>query len=727
MAGPSLGTNMSALVDWSTAFPFLDHFRMSRAWYTQSDAEFDTGDAALLDLDAQGWVRGFTRDGSAAPFDRVATILFTSRDALPGTYVLDWQGSGDLSLDFLPDGAILSREDHRITFRYAGDRDVQISLAAPDAGAGNYIRNIRLYHQDDADLLQAGAEFAPEFLQKISGFRALRFMDWMATNNADIVNWADRRPDGYARETDDGLLPRGASVETMVRLANETRADPWFTLPHTASDDYIRQFAAYVRKHLEPGLVARFEFSNEVWNWGFDQAHDAMDRAEALWGDDAQGGWMQWYGMRAARMAQIVAQVFGTETGTRALNVFATQSAWLGLEDYALNAPDLVAAGGSAPRAAPFHIYAIAPYFGATLGSEQMADRVDAWVAAGETGFRAALTYLRSGAGADTLAHIGSQIAYHARVAQSLGWQLEAYEGGQHVVDLAGLFGGETDPAQSAFFIALVQRPAFQQLYADYFALWRANGGGLMAHFSDFGPGSEYGSWGIWHSSHADDTPRAAAVLAFRDQVPAWWADARGADSFANGLSWVDRDGLNSARGTALDDLLIGLGGSNHLAGGAGDDLLTGLGSRDSLFGGDGHDRLLGRNGVDDLQGGRGRDEIHGGAGNDRITGGGWRDLLVGGAGSDLFVFAPGASSAQAPDLILDFRQGQDRLDLSALTDLPPVWLESRAFTRTGLAELRFTPGADLRLELDLNGDGVTDLALLLRGLARITPGDMIL
>ena len=38
----------------------------------------------------------------------------------------------------------------------------------------------------------------------------------------------------------------------------------------------------------------------------------------------------------AAWMAGIVADVFGQETGSRALNVFATQGSWPGLEEFAL-------------------------------------------------------------------------------------------------------------------------------------------------------------------------------------------------------------------------------------------------------------------------------------------------------------------------------------------------------------------------------------------------------
>lgn len=727
MAGPSLGTNLSGLTDWSTAFPFVDLFRLSRGWYTQSEGEFDTGEAGLLDLDAAGWLRGFTRDGSPAPFERVSTILFTGGHVPAGVYVLDWKGKGEIALGLVPENAILSRKDGRIELRLEAGQMLEISILATDpAGNGNYIRDIRLYNRQDADLLAADRQFTPEFLDRIGDFRSLRFMDWMGTNNSTTRHWSDRPEGGDARET-----VNGASVETMVALANEVRADPWFTLPHLASDAYIRAFATYVRDHLAEGLVARFEFSNEVWNWGFDQAHHAQRQAERLWGEGVEGGWMQWYGMRAARMAGIVAEVFGAETGTRALNVFSTQSGWQGLEDYALDAPAFVAAGGGAPRDAPFHVYAIAPYFGGSIGATEMAGRVDEWIAMGKAGFRAAIAYLRSGDAADTLARIGETIAYHAGVAEGLGWQLEAYEGGQHIVDLDGLFGGAQDPAQTAFFVDLVKRPAFRQLYQEYFEIWRENGGGLMAQFSDFGTGDRYGSWGIWDSLYAPNSPRADAVEAFRDHVAAWWSDPRPASVFANGVTRVDRDGADVLHGGARDDMLVGLGGDNRLAGRGGDDVLTSGGGADRLSGGAGDDALSARGGADLLSGGAGRDLLQGGKGADSLIGGRGADLLTGGAGADLFVFgALHDSRVGAPDTIADFRRGIDKIDLHLLIAADPAWRGAREFTANGRAELRFAAPegeAPLLLQYDADGDGRADLAIRLAGLARLGLDDLIL
>lgn len=750
MPGPSLGTNLFALVDWSTAFPFIDLFKMSRPWYTQTDASFNTNQAGMLKLDNEGWIQSFTKSGNPAPFERVSTILFTDGHVPGGVYVLDWKGQGNVDVGLIADSQIVSRGDHKIVFRLKPGQELQVSVNSTDPNdTGNYIRDIRLYNQQDAGLLEAGKTFAPEFLEKIEGFRALRFMNWMETNNSDVRDWSDRRPGGYARETSYETDGRGASVETMVALANETNADPWFTIPHKATDDYIRKFATYVKNHLEEGRVARFEFSNEVWNWSFEQSRYAQQRAEALWGDDIEGGWMQWYGMRAARMANIVSQVFGDETGERALNVFSTQAGWRGLEKYALNAPDYVAAGGTAPKNAPFHVYAIAPYFGGEMGLDKYNALLHRWMNNGEQGFKQAINFIRNGEATDSLVNIGKFIAYHARVAANLGLQLEAYEGGQHVVDWDGLFGGSTNPAETAFFVKLVKRPEFQQLYKEYFNIWKENGGGLMAHFTDFGVGDKYGSWGIWNSAYAADSPRAKAVEAFRDNVQAWWDDDRTAASFENGITRVDRKGRDQMYGTDNEDALVGLGGDDRMHGRGGADYLSGGLGQDSIYGGKGEDAILGLRDNDLLDGGANDDLMRGGDGNDRMRGGEGSDLMFGGtgadtlhggkgadrmfggAGADMFVFDfVDQSPVGSGDHIGDFQRGVDKIDLSKLVAGEIAWLDTAEFTGTGHAEARIFQAqndGDLVLRVDRNGDGTADLSILLVGQTTLDRTDLIL
>jgi hypothetical protein len=111
--------------------------------------------------------------------------------------------------------------------------------------------------------------------------------------------------------------------------------------------------------------------------------------------------------------------------------------------------------------------------------------------------------------------------------------------------------------------------------------------------------------------------------------------------------------------GNAGDDVLTGLAGKDRLYGEAGDDLLNGGRGSDKLFGGDGIDSLFGREGIDYLDGGEGA------------------DILSGGKGSDTFVFGN-------EDLILDFKSGEDLIDLTDLGITEAVFAESVSFSREG-------------------------------------------
>jgi Ca2+-binding RTX toxin-like protein len=82
--------------------------------------------------------------------------------------------------------------------------------------------------------------------------------------------------------------------------------------------------------------------------------------------------------------------------------------------------------------------------------------------------------------------------------------------------------------------------------------------------------------------------------------------------------------------------------------------------NNDDLFGGLGNETLLG---------GAGDDRLFGEAGTDRLVGGSGSDLLSGGAGNDTFVLENfnGSGYANDLDVVTDFVQGQDKIDVSGL------------------------------------------------------------
>ncbi|WP_275546138.1 retention module-containing protein [Pseudomonas sp. Marseille-Q0931] len=135
-------------------------------------------------------------------------------------------------------------------------------------------------------------------------------------------------------------------------------------------------------------------------------------------------------------------------------------------------------------------------------------------------------------------------------------------------------------------------------------------------------------------------------------------------------------NGNDMIGGNDVGNTLSGLRGNDVIYGGAGSDTLSGGDGNDHLLGGDGDDALYGDSGNDVLNGGAGNDRLEGGAGNDILLGGlgddiliggPGNDILIGGAGDDTFVWNAGDRGGNYHDIVKDFGNGNDRLDLSEL------------------------------------------------------------
>jgi Ca2+-binding RTX toxin-like protein len=135
-----------------------------------------------------------------------------------------------------------------------------------------------------------------------------------------------------------------------------------------------------------------------------------------------------------------------------------------------------------------------------------------------------------------------------------------------------------------------------------------------------------------------------------------------------------------------------------------------------------------GGDGQDQIKGGSQVDTINGGAGIDKIMGLGGADILTGGAGNDVFRYLAQGDSGigVGADKITDFTIGQDKLnfkdiDADAVTagDQAFAFLGNAAFSSPGTGQIRYQDsGADLLVQVDVNGDGTADMEVILQGLS---------
>jgi autotransporter-associated beta strand protein len=152
----------------------------------------------------------------------------------------------------------------------------------------------------------------------------------------------------------------------------------------------------------------------------------------------------------------------------------------------------------------------------------------------------------------------------------------------------------------------------------------------------------------------------------------------------------------------------------------------------------DAPNQLRGNIGNDQIVGGALVDIITGGTEADKIRGDGGADNLSGGTGADVFKYRNVSDSTLVnPDTITDFLSGTDRLNFVRIDTNPGLagdqgftFIGTSAFNSNGVAKIRYTDlGADLRVEADVNGDGVADMHILLvgAGAGTLSAGDFVL
>jgi hypothetical protein len=144
------------------------------------------------------------------------------------------------------------------------------------------------------------------------------YTDHQPALNANVTYVYDSELDVFIYS--DAFIYNGIPVEAIVDLCNEVGVNPWvqtMTLAATPEADWTAYLAAYMREHLNPGIKAELEISNEVWN--FWSTKYGGEKAKIYWGDrtDYSGGttakYDEWYGKAVALNGRTWARAFGND------------------------------------------------------------------------------------------------------------------------------------------------------------------------------------------------------------------------------------------------------------------------------------------------------------------------------------------------------------------------------------------------------------------------------
>lgn len=307
-----VGMNLNAIATYSGENPLANIMTQASNLYAHLNGS-GTGEDALICVDANGNVTDFTHKLTATTggtctatptWNQISTTLNISP-------ISPYYLSGVYDVYYTPGSGVCTSNDC-CGMGYSGDWGTVPTSSSPSTGHDTLTvvtpTNTGLeLHMTKGGVSSAGAQcviqsvtrtaltaayrancylgtydsscFEPTFTNwlttssGINGAKALRFMDWMCTNDnfagttITTSNYPTPSVLYYGSNLTQAAGPLcGVPKEIMVALCNTVNADCWFNMPALANDAFVTAFATYVLAHLKSPLNAYIEFSNETWN-----------------------------------------------------------------------------------------------------------------------------------------------------------------------------------------------------------------------------------------------------------------------------------------------------------------------------------------------------------------------------------------------------------------------------------------------------------------------------
>lgn len=500
------GVNLNGIPDWSTEVTFVDLQRRARKWIVHKIV-FQTAWAELDQEDIQ------LRDDGYPKYLEIGKTIgtFLTRDLNAhypnGDYVCLYDGDGVLEFPFL-DVKITRRDAGRIemTVNHKTEMNNGIYYNIIRTNPSNPIRNIRLFEAKYESVYEK-FPFYPYYLEFLRKFKTLRLMPMSRISIDQDIDWSNRTLDSFYTFT----LKTGVSLEKQVLLCNTLGANPWFNLPHRATDQYITNWAQYVKEKLRPDVKVYIEIGNECWGSGdahvcgnyaqkMGYAENMTLKANQSYYSKELVGRICYHAKTGKRILEIVKQVFGSSYNRDRIQlVLNTQAAWSGpLEIFFLCQGNYYES---------FDIISIAPYMSYSM------KKADGSLVSIDEFFNTTVHNAIN----ESLALVKKIYSFVNSNSPSL--KLALYEAGP---DFSSLFD-QSNTALTEMSIAVHRDQRMYQALRYYISnLTKTDGIKLSAyvHYASITTFTKYGCWGLTESSDSN-LKQSPKYIAYIDHIDA--------------------------------------------------------------------------------------------------------------------------------------------------------------------------------------------------------------
>jgi hypothetical protein len=328
-AGSKMGINISYVNDWGDRqHTFIDVMKQARG-FASLKCPWDPV-VCPVPLDANGWpTTDFGVFFLTPPSDPLGRPLSTTYPSMFGTYKLSFTGQATVKpYNF---GLVENVVYDSLTNTTTADlvirpTDAYVALTFSNTTQG--AQNVQLLRPGYA--LGTGQVFTSEFLKALAPFSTIRTMEALETNSNPTTSWANRKSVTDPTQRDS----RGIAWEYIIQLANATGKDIWINIPDQVdlndptANNYVTQLATLIKNTLNPGIHVYVEYSNELWNAIFTQAHtltsaavaDVNSGADSTLNYDKINNQWYWGYRRAAHQTLKISQLFAGVFGPSAIN-----------------------------------------------------------------------------------------------------------------------------------------------------------------------------------------------------------------------------------------------------------------------------------------------------------------------------------------------------------------------------------------------------------------------